>query len=111
MLLQLTSIFTPSVYGTITMFIDTYCGARFTVVTIEVCSAAVGVRAHRGRHCTIFVRHLHETAINTAFTGIWEDVALACEKQGDPACQAPSREDVKAKLDAAAATVDELLTS
>ncbi|MBN1439257.1 MAG: extracellular solute-binding protein [Anaerolineales bacterium] len=50
-----------------------------------------------------------ETAINTAFTGIWEDVAEACLKQGDAACAAPSRDAVKARLDAAASTVDELL--
>lgn len=52
-----------------------------------------------------------ETAINTAFTGIWEDVAAACAKQGDPACKAPSRDVIKEKLDSAAATVDELLAS
>jgi multiple sugar transport system substrate-binding protein len=50
-----------------------------------------------------------ETAINTAFSGIWEDVAAACAKQGDPACQAPSRDVIKERLDSAASTVDELL--
>jgi multiple sugar transport system substrate-binding protein len=51
-----------------------------------------------------------ETAINSAFTSIWEEVAAACAKQGDAACKPVSRDVVKAKLDAAAATVDELLS-
>jgi multiple sugar transport system substrate-binding protein len=52
-----------------------------------------------------------ETAINTAFTSIWEDVAEACPVQGEPGCAAPSRDLIKQRLDAAAATVDELLVS
>jgi multiple sugar transport system substrate-binding protein len=52
-----------------------------------------------------------ETAINTAFTSIWEDVAEACPVQGEPGCAAPSRDLIKQRLDAAAATVDELLAS
>jgi multiple sugar transport system substrate-binding protein len=52
-----------------------------------------------------------ETAINTAFTSIWEDVAEACPVQGEPGCAAPTRDLIKQRLDAAAATVDELLAS
>jgi multiple sugar transport system substrate-binding protein len=50
-----------------------------------------------------------ETAINGAFSGIWEDVGAACAKQGDAACVAVTKEQVKARLDAAAATVNTLL--